>query len=362
MNPQRLRHIDAWRFFAVGLVIYSHLVEFSHPFYAQVVPALVWRARPLGLLGVQIFFCISGFVICRGMLREARDHGAVDMRAFYLRRAFRILPPLLLYGLFVAVMSAAGVVNVRLPQFLQAAAFLCNVESIGNCGWYLGHTWSLAFEEQFYLAYPMAFAALGLAWHRKRLVNVLSLLTVLIVVLQLTAPVEVSRYASTFSCMLWGCLFALYYDRIEPLLQRLPMVAWLLLATGLVVINASVLPAGHGQFVYPLVAPFMICIVVLATPMRQPDVRRLFSNRTICYLGQVSYTVYLWQQAVMAPHAFSSPLTSLVLIGVVFGAACLSFKYFESPLIKLGTALARRRGVAQSSPAAADGLVERGSR
>jgi peptidoglycan/LPS O-acetylase OafA/YrhL len=91
-NNDRIEHIDVWRFLAIALVIFSHIIKFSHPWYKETLPSLVWRAEPLRALGVKLFFCISGFVICRGMLKENIKNGTVNMRAFYVRRACRIFP------------------------------------------------------------------------------------------------------------------------------------------------------------------------------------------------------------------------------------------------------------------------------
>jgi peptidoglycan/LPS O-acetylase OafA/YrhL len=129
MNNARLHQVDVWRFIAIGLVLGSHLIAYSHPWYATVADGLVWRVEILGLIGVKIFFCISGYVICRGMVREWDSTGRLDMRAFYRRRIFRILPPLFVYIGVVALLNAAGVFDLAAAPFFQSAAFLCNTKN-----------------------------------------------------------------------------------------------------------------------------------------------------------------------------------------------------------------------------------------
>lgn len=163
-SPGRIHYIDAWRFIAIALVIASHIVEFSHPWYRANVPGLAWRFQGAGTFGVQIFFCISGFVICRGTLSELEKTGSVSVKGFYVRRFFRIVPPLLFYFLGVGVLAMAGIAEVSIGQFIQSGLFLCNISAFGDCSWWLGHTWSLAYEEQFYLLFPLLVVgtALGL--------------------------------------------------------------------------------------------------------------------------------------------------------------------------------------------------------
>lgn len=154
----RIQHIDVWRFIAIALVLVSHLVRFVDPLYQNAVPEIISAVRRSGLIGVQIFFCISGFVICRGMMREFQESGRVSMRGFYIRRAYRILPALTAYILSVAVLVSLGVFDLTVFQFMKAGAFLCNFPEFGpSCSWALGHTWSLAYEEQFYLVFPLLF-------------------------------------------------------------------------------------------------------------------------------------------------------------------------------------------------------------
>ena len=93
--PPRLAYLDGWRAVAVGIVILSHVSGFrAGP------PLLKELARwlPVGQIGVLIFFFISGYVISRAALGEIGRSGEFSVPAFYVRRAFRIIPPLALKG------------------------------------------------------------------------------------------------------------------------------------------------------------------------------------------------------------------------------------------------------------------------
>ena len=151
--PHRIDVLDGWRAISVGLVVASHLVGMSglRVYFGQSVQSI---AINYGQIGVEFFFAISGFVICAGLLREDR----VSLSGFYIRRAFRILPPLLIYVTVVGAMATASFVQVSTGSFVRALSFTCN---IGPCDWQFGHTWSLAYEEQFYFVFPLIFIWLG---------------------------------------------------------------------------------------------------------------------------------------------------------------------------------------------------------
>lgn len=339
MNNFRLHQVDVWRFVAIGLVLFAHLIGFSHPWYGEVSPNLVWRAEHLGMVGVKIFFCISGYVICRGMIREQESTGRVDMRAFYRRRIYRILPPLYVYIAAVAVLNLLGVFDLSAVRFAQSGAFLCNVEPLlGSCGWALGHTWSLAYEEQFYLVFPLLFVLLALAKRPGRLVLICMALAAGCVVTHYKASPYLNACCSYVLCMLSGCACALYWDRLQPVLARLPFPVWALAAV-LVPGSALVsLSPGVSDIIVPVVLPILTCIAVFGTPVRRPIVARLFCNPLLAHLGRISYGLYLWQQLATWNYGFSSPLVAWGLVFATFVFAHYSFVYFELPLIKRGAA------------------------
>ncbi|MEM8512413.1 peptidoglycan/LPS O-acetylase OafA/YrhL [Massilia sp. MP_M2] len=352
MNNSRVRYIDTWRFFAIALVIISHIIEFSHPIYRETFPGLIWRIHPLGRLGVHIFFCLSGYVICRGMMNEVARSGSLSMRDFYFRRVCRIFPPLFLYLLLLALMTAAGIIDMSIAQFTQSALFLCNIEMLGGCGWYAAHTWSLAYEEQFYLIFPMLFVGLAIARKRRKLLNVIGVLIAIVLLAHLAGQPALAYYLSIFNYMLWGCAFALYEHKAAPLLKRMPVALWYAGCAVLLGVNFIALPALLMEVVYPLAAPLIICAVVFGTPLHQRPIGKLFGFPFLAYLGQISYTIYLWQQAATKDHGFASPLVVFGFLGFVFVLAHFSYKYVEIPLIRLGRRLSRHEGtVPTSTPA-----------
>jgi peptidoglycan/LPS O-acetylase OafA/YrhL len=103
-DRHRLPTLDGLRAIAVGIVFLSHV---SNSNGSPAWLAAVARFFP-GDVGVQIFFTISGFIITHLLLREQERNGRIALTAFWLRRALRILPPLIMLLLALQVLDATG--------------------------------------------------------------------------------------------------------------------------------------------------------------------------------------------------------------------------------------------------------------
>ena len=107
---------------------------------------------------------LSGFLITRRLMEEWRAAGRIDGESFYARRAFRILPPMLVY---LAVVSLLGLglhwIPMDLGQLAASLFFYRNyLTAPVTQAWYTGHFWSLAVEEHFYLIWPVLLWMAGL--------------------------------------------------------------------------------------------------------------------------------------------------------------------------------------------------------
>lgn len=152
----RLDHVpalDGLRGIAVAAVVAYHL----HP-----------DLLPGGFLGVDVFFVLSGFLICSLLLREIEATGTVDVRRFYVRRVRRLMPASLLVLACVALYSATWAGLAELSRLrthaLWTLGWMANWRYVADGTAYtdlvagsspLRHTWSLAIEEQFYAVFPL---------------------------------------------------------------------------------------------------------------------------------------------------------------------------------------------------------------
>ncbi|MDA1264642.1 MAG: acyltransferase [Planctomycetota bacterium] len=153
---RRFGSLDGLRGLAVAAVVWHH----TQRGFAGV------PASQRGYLGVDLFFVLSGFLITTLLLRERDDHGRIGLGRFYARRALRIFP--LYYGLLLVLIA---LFLVR-PQLLMAAPFFEDLPHLATytTNWvpsstFLVIAWSLAAEEQFYLAWPPTLKVLGASAH-----------------------------------------------------------------------------------------------------------------------------------------------------------------------------------------------------
>ncbi len=115
---------------------------------------------------MSIFFAISGFLITHLLVEEQTREGRIDLRAFYVRRVLRIVPPFFVFLALLALARHLEGAPLRLDELAVSAGFLWNYLSPRGT-WALGHSWSLAVEEQFYLLWPGLLVLLGLRKGRR---------------------------------------------------------------------------------------------------------------------------------------------------------------------------------------------------
>jgi len=152
---KRVPSLDGLRAISIGLVLLSHLA--GTPGFP--VTAKVGNILPLGELGVRVFFVISGFLITNLLLEEWSRRGDINLARFYFRRTFRILPPYYVLIAAVAVGAALRLIQIAPGDLMHAITYTSNYHP--QRSWWIGHTWSLAVEEQFYLLWPAVLLLAG---------------------------------------------------------------------------------------------------------------------------------------------------------------------------------------------------------
>jgi len=317
----------------------SHVNGFRvEPEYLKVMA----RWMPAGQVGVLVFFFISGFVITRSALAEIDATQAFSMRAFYIRRAFRIIPPLCLYLIACLCLGAAGLVNFHLNNAIPAFFFVCNIEPFNQCLWLAGHTWSLAFEEQFYLLFPaaMAYVLLGRRLFLPHLAGAL-----VFCLLPLIFPLSYSNrlgFVLVYGLFGAGVSVAVYEEVVSGLLRKFAPIAFGTSAA-LILITPLTLPWQPLAFYFPLTFIVTIPVLVLSSGWVGP-VSSILSGGAVRYLGRISYSIYLWQELATSElfNRQSLPVESVALAGVVVLSAVL-FEVMERPLVQLGGRLSRLR-------------------
>src|ERR1700728_4808234 len=151
--------LDGWRALSIVLVILHHSqLRCTVPILGPLLQALA----NLGEVGVELFFAISGLLICSRLLDEESRSGRISVKGFYTRRFFRILPAAIFYLLVVATLAMFHVIPLFPLDWFGALLFFRNYAMLFEylrhsplaLHWYTGHFWSLSMEEHFYLVLP----------------------------------------------------------------------------------------------------------------------------------------------------------------------------------------------------------------
>jgi peptidoglycan/LPS O-acetylase OafA/YrhL len=329
---RRIGVLDGWRTVSVALVIVNHFALYSS---ARLDRDTWGFLDHWGRTGVFVFFLLSGYVICRGFLRERERRGRVSIRAFYVRRFFRILPPLWLYLATVTALAAAGWVAYDLSYLPRALAFTCNVGiDLHRCGGQVvEHLWSLSVEEQFYLLFPLLLLGVGPVNRVAFAVGAILLPLAVIGSYALHAG-RVGAFLAQFVCIQFGVVCALFEREIVGALRRAPAILPAL-AFGALMAAATLASPGRGWAVVSvLLMPPLILLMVMGTvALPGSSLGRLLDTGPFRSVGGVSYGVYLWQQLALLPHPRVGPLGNLLALCAAVALAYLLFHAVERPLI-----------------------------
>lgn len=300
---QRIEGLDGLRALSILIVLAGHAARGVDP------PRWLWPLRDLGTLGVYLFFAISGFIITLLMLRERQRRGRVSLKAFWQRRALRILPPFAAACGGIALAAAAGLIDWHWQSFLGALSFTKNT-GLFKGDWFFGHFWSLSMEEQFYLFWPLLFLLLMALNGAPAALLAMALSAPALALLNRASYPLFNNILPCLPYLSLGCLLAVllntrhrwlqWWDRRRGLRTACLLVLPALAAACAVAQRdgqrpylSDTLAAGFGVLAaFTLLAETVSNDGLLRRPMSLPPLR---------WLGLISYSLYLWQQLFIGP-------------------------------------------------------------
>jgi len=335
--------VEGMRAVAIVLVLFSH---FAIPGFGT------------GIIGVDVFFVISGFVITGVLLRERDSTGRTSLSHFYARRGRRIIPLAILVVVVTMICvrlaggQAAANAEASPARWVVFFAFNFDYRAIQGelFGWQaFAPFWSLAVEEQFYLVYPaliIAVGVIGRAWSWRLKVNLVLIAAVVASYawsIISSGSFALIPYDSPFT-RAWqlavGCLIAVN----TPSLRAIPnwiggAMSWTGLALVVVFAVAFKLPYPYPGWV--AILPVTGTALVLVGGMSMPTwgAERLLALRPVRAVGRWSYGLYLWQIPLIyigihwwGPEPRLPLAISVGLILATFVIAAISFTIYEAPI------------------------------
>jgi peptidoglycan/LPS O-acetylase OafA/YrhL len=371
---RRIPELDGIRGLAIlSVLIWHYFVVTANPApgsfasYAKSILSLSWS-------GVDLFFVLSGFLI-GGILLEQRE-AANYFKVFYIRRTCRIFPLyfflLLLFVLLINLMPSLTVTSPikwlfqnSLPAWTYAT-FTQNIAMSysGNFGsMWLGVTWSLAVEEQFYLLMPVAIYFASRRWLPYALVGAIMAAPVLRFALFFIHPFPRFSAYVLMPCradvLLLGvlCAYVTQHPRLAQYLIRKRRILYglfILLSIGVVAILAygimtnSTGPFAIHSFAYTWLALLYACFLLIAVTGTRGVLSAVTRVKWLRDLGSISYGVYVYHEVVLglthtlllrqAPQfkRWTDGFINLVALLVTLLVSHLSWKFFEKPIVAFG--------------------------
>ena len=362
LSSSRVPCLDGLRGLAVLLVLFVHYVhDCMHSRPTIGIVQLLHNLSGLCWTGVDLFFVLSGFLIGGILMDQCRSKNFFSV--FYARRFFRIMPVYWLLCLPILILLACNPGPRQIPLWsylcFQQNWFMAYHSTFGkDTQLYLGPTWSLAIEEQFYLLFPLVVYIF-----RKDLSKLRNIMLILLV----TAPmVRTVLFASGWT----KCCYLLLPCRMDALMvgalaaflmrhhqgslieQKRPllMIAVALLGATFLGFACFDLTSAYSPIMatigYTVVAIFYGMGLLLAVSTNEGKSVPLICSNILIQLGRISYATYLFHFAVML-ILFSTIFHSIPTVDSIPGAllaffacwitltmAAISWRFFESPILK----------------------------
>jgi len=316
----RLRGLDGLRAISISLVLFAHASADG-------------RGQFTAELGVRVFFVISGFLITTLLLREREVAKRISLRGFYFRRAARIFPAFYAYIAVVVVLTLLGVFAVSGSDFAFAATYTMNFRD--HRAWQLGHTWSLAVEEQFYLLWPLLLGRLG----NERALRVAMFAVIVapglrFATLRQWPEIEgLLDQAFPFICdsIAIGCVLAIMRDRLEawPPYLALLEASWFWLVPAAAIATILIPSATINITAAMTISNVGIALAIHRCIDNPP---RFLENRFLVWIGTLSYSLYLWQQPFLNRHSTQWFCRRPFNLGIAVTLAIASYYLIEKPV------------------------------
>lgn len=341
MNNYR-SDIDGLRGLSIILVIFYHL---ELPFFN------------LGYLGVDIFFVLSGFLICQILINEIIKNNKINLLNFFIRRARRILPNLFLISLIVSIFSYFFLLPVDFKNFgrslFSSIFFLSNFYFYFKADYFdtpvinkpLIHTWSLSIEEQFYIVFPII---LLIIYRIKKYVHssdiffllIISFIPIILVFFDILNYNFFLTYFRIYEILI-GCFLASFlnskiYSRI---ISNYKYIIDIFFISYTLIILTLILNNLVYDYLYNFFLVIFIFLLILKNSYDKKLIYKILSFKPLVFIGLISYGLYLWHWPILVFIKYMSfklnlfELSSIVIFSSFF-LSLLFYHFYENPIRK----------------------------
>jgi peptidoglycan/LPS O-acetylase OafA/YrhL len=362
-SPFYRPELDVLRFCAAFAVFLFHALRNANFWIAHGTPRLV--AVPAvtvisaGRFGVDLFFVLSSFLITELLLREREATGFIDVGAFYIRRVLRIWP---LYFFMIGV--AYGITFVEPSQHFGGKYIAGYLLLFGNWVVVLFSfpesiaipLWSVSIEEQFYLVWPLVLKKARLRTIAKIAWGLIAVSFCARLMLAAWGARPDAVWCNTFARLdpiAAGVLYSICMRGRDLQLSKIKRVGLTMVGLGAFCFAARCYQAWHGWGIlvaYP--AATIASVSVLAAAHDAPRFGlHVFERTSLIYLGKISYGIYVYHmlglltaQRILGDygkHAIGSVLYSSIGLAFTIILAALSYRFLESPFLRLKSKFAR---------------------
>jgi peptidoglycan/LPS O-acetylase OafA/YrhL len=339
LKESQLAGLDAMRAIAAFIVVFYH---FGIPLVS-------------GGTGVLIFFVLSGFLITWLLLRENDEWGTVSLRKFYVRRSLRIFPAFYCYAAVLLCVIVIRHARIVWPQTWAALFYVSDYYQAlhGDPNTGFSHTWSLAIEEQFYVLWPLTFLALRRNYRRMSQFLAGAILAIwvyreaLIFVFGVHQGYIYEAFDTRADHLLIGCLLAVVLRaRLFPRFWKwIAVRSWAAVAVAALLAISSVAESVYGytyrDSISFIVNPLLTAIwITQLIALRGAPLWRWTNWGWLRYLGRISYSIYLYQQLLIAaPRKLLAHQPVVVqlaaTIAVIVLVSSASHFFVERPFLRL---------------------------
>ncbi len=347
-----------------GVSKLSYIPELDGLRGAAILSVMVFHSGALflkgGFIGVDIFFVLSGFLITTLLIQEFDESGSVSLKNFYMRRVLRLVPAFVVLLIVFCLVSFA-VLNQENAEknYVDAIISLAYLSNWARAfsihpPEFLGHTWSLSMEEQFYIIWPIILLTMLRVSNKRHLVlltaTAIALLSwILRVYLSVNAAALERLYNgldTRADTLMVGCALGillssgLLSEKAKEILQKL-LVVIAPISVAFLLAFFKLCDWRDPQMYYWgfIVVELLTAVLILDVLMNSRSiVKKFLAMRWLVWIGSISYGLYLWHYPIYRTmSALGFDVLTIITVGslLTFIVAAFSYYLLEKPILKL---------------------------